>query len=202
MWLMTCWVFICFFWSIKPVLIRVRVCLDNMIGPSLTSPPLFLIKKRTTKILYIISMEFNFGMDIFQILKIIPIKLKMSLNSFYQIIKIFPSIIRKVAIIGIDFFFYSKNYSDWSIIDHMILSYKSIISINLIFLSIISTVVNFSIFFQLKKYSNQAQNLKIYSYHIYLPNFMSLGLLFWMWSYKNAVILDPVWLIDAWFKIF
>ena len=49
-------------------------------------------------------MEFNFGMDIFQILKIIPIKLKMSLNSFYQIINIFPSIIRKVAIIGIDFF--------------------------------------------------------------------------------------------------
>ena len=32
---------------------------------------------------------------------------------------------------------------------------------------------------------------------IFLPNFMSLGLLFWSRSTKNAAILDRVWLINT-----
>ena len=57
-------------------------------------------------------------------------------------------------------------------------------------------------FEKLLQSSSKFKNLFILYIPIYHPNLMSLGLLFWPWSSKNAAILDPVWLIDTWFKIF
>lgn len=72
--------------------------------------------------------------------------------------------------------------NSFAIFDHMILSFKPNISINLIFPSIISRMVNLAFFsFQLEKLfqlSSKCEDLFILYFSIFHTNFMSLGLLF------------------------